>query len=1313
MLAGDFEYNPSTVQRETLTGMDTVHGYSEKPVSGHISATLRDSDGLTVADLNAMVGVTVTAELANGKTIIGSNMWTVEDQTVKSTDATLEVKWEGPPFVLKAGDAQKEYSELNLREPTAGELEKASRAETSVGITIKMIAAVSGWPEAAVSKLCQRDFREASDFFANLSNDGDETPSDGDDSSLTWTGGAHNLDGSITVANNVFQIVISATDKATDTVRKVNQSLGKLTAPFENAGKSFKSLGRELGFEKINKNLSSIGATAKSAASSVGSIVAPMAALAGVGSVAGIAALADNWAKLGRGITYAAQDIGMGTGQLQEFQGAAKLAGLSSESMTQGLKSLGATMEDALYGRNQQALVLFDKLGVGIKRTKDGAMDTAGEFRALAASIAKIKSPQVQDLVAGQFGISQLLPLIRMGPAGMDKLMAKARELGLVMDGPALQSANDFALSLSSLEASGEGLKNTVGNAIIPGIKPLIDQLTVWVSKNRTLISQDVAGWAKAFGDWVQSINWKAVGNEISDLIGDIRQLVDWLGGWKRAAIGVAIVMNGSLIASIISLGLGLGKLGIGLGAIILKFTRMTTAAREATSATEAASAASSAAGAAAAAGAAEGAGAAAAGSAAAVLGRASIGGWLVRMFGSAARFAMPDTSDPKYQQMMQVHNKSDVDNFMHTWTSSGDKLPEQSSAQPIINAFQKMGWTRAQAAGIAANLARESAFNPSASGDWGQAYGIGQWHADRQEAFAKWAGHDIRNSSLDEQLGFVNYELTQGNEQRAGTALRGATNAQEAGAIISADYERPADAEGEAARRAGLAGAYASAPQGPYADAAPAVDSKVQVHVQISGAPPGTTAKVTNSSNAQATSRPASFRGVPFAMTAGSGRFGRRVAIHQYPKRDKPWPEDLGRSAREFQVTGFLVEDDVVYGGGSAIDQRESMVAAMETEGYGLLVHPTYGQLKVSVPDRAAEFTERWDLGRCIQFTVTFIEAGERVFPSTSQSSTSALSSLTGSLDVGASTDFVTSLTQTINLGLGTVAGVLSLGSSIVGQVVSTVARFTDLVTQAAQDATSLANMACLLSAATGQSYGRYVNAPVSSAFIASRTNSGTANTMQSLETQAAAYREAVSESVSSCSAAAAATDSSTVEALATAAQAMTQALSAAIINPADAIRLFGSLAAYSPSSPAGSGQTQAGRVVAQDAVSALLRRASITGMATAVATYTPTSYNDALDVRSTLLNAIDDEILIAGDAGDDNTYQALRGLRQGVVVALQQAGANLAKLRTFTLGASLPALVLANRLYQDASREDQLVAQVDPVHPAFMPATFSALSD
>ena len=93
--------------------------------------------------------------------------------------------------------------------------------------------------------------------------------------------------------------------------------------------------------------------------------------------------------------------------------------------------------------------------------------------------------------------------------------------------------------------------------------------------------------------------------------------------------------------------------------------------------------------------------------------------------------------------------------------------------------------------------------FRSNAVGDGGNAYGIGQWHSDRQDAFKKLFGIDIRKSTLDQQLQFANYELTQGNEQSAGRRLRGATNAADAGALVSRYYERPADVEGEAQGRA------------------------------------------------------------------------------------------------------------------------------------------------------------------------------------------------------------------------------------------------------------------------------------------------------------------------------------------------------------------------------------------------------------------------------------------------------------------------------------------------------------------------------
>ncbi|EYS15712.1 lambda family phage tail tape measure protein [Acinetobacter baumannii 25569_7] len=113
--------------------------------------------------------------------------------------------------------------------------------------------------------------------------------------------------------------------------------------------------------------------------------------------------------------------------------------------------------------------------------------------------------------------------------------------------------------------------------------------------------------------------------------------------------------------------------------------------------------------------------------------------------------------------------------------------------------------WSPEKAAGIVANLEAESGFKHTAIGDSGKAFGIGQWHPDRQAKFKQKFGKDIRQSSYQEQLAFVNWELNN-NESSAGKKLRQSKSANQAGAIVSRYYERPAAVEAEAMKRSAMA---------------------------------------------------------------------------------------------------------------------------------------------------------------------------------------------------------------------------------------------------------------------------------------------------------------------------------------------------------------------------------------------------------------------------------------------------------------------------------------------------------------------------
>lgn len=151
----------------------------------------------------------------------------------------------------------------------------------------------------------------------------------------------------------------------------------------------------------------------------------------------------------------------------------------------------------------------------------------------------------------------------------------------------------------------------------------------------------------------------------------------------------------------------------------------------------------------------------------------------------------------------------------MPTWLGGNTPMSGDRGARTrqAMSYFMSQGWSREQSAGIVANLIRESGFDTGLVGDGGAAYGIAQWHPDRQAAFKAWSGHDIRQSTLQEQLAFVQYELTQGGEQAAGARLRATKSASDAGAVVSTYYERPANSIAEAQGRGALAGRLMTLP--------------------------------------------------------------------------------------------------------------------------------------------------------------------------------------------------------------------------------------------------------------------------------------------------------------------------------------------------------------------------------------------------------------------------------------------------------------------------------------------------------------------
>lgn len=426
---------------------------------------------------------------------------------------------------------------------------------------------------------------------------------------------------------------------------------------------------------------------------------------------------------------------------------------------------------------------------------------------------------------------------------------------------------------------------------------------------------------------------------------------------------------------------------------------------------------------------------------------------------------------------------------------------------------------------------------------------------------------------------------------------------------------------------------------------------------------------------------KPASFGGVSFFTVGSRIRFGRRNAGHEYPFRDDVWIEDLGRQGRRIQMAGYLLGDDVA-------QQLQKLIALAEEGKATDLTHPMLGRLQVALMD--AEAGDTLEAGRVVEITLIFVKQGQRQFPSAAASNPTATQ--------GAAT----STAAAVSSSWSQKGGPVLTGPASTTALANVAANFAVRAALAGQNATALLRMSTILPGAVGSLLRLGTGLGIDQLIP------GGPQTIAALIGLAAAGRQNIGQANNGLSSAASAATSSNTAPFAAAALAVTEAVRASAATPGDAVRALTDLASFS-SDPSEAGD--AAEAHAQAAM--LMQRTAAVSLVNAAAAYRPSTADEAIALRNGVVDVLDLLIDAAGDSDDDTSYQALRTMRSAIVQQLNLVGATLPGLVDFTLQGSVPALALAQRLYQDADRADELVMRSGAVHPAFLPpTTFKVLS-
>jgi len=389
------------------------------------------------------------------------------------------------------------------------------------------------------------------------------------------------------------------------------------------------------------------------------------------------------------------------------------------------------------------------------------------------------------------------------------------------------------------------------------------------------------------------------------------------------------------------------------------------------------------------------------------------------------------------------------------------------------------------------------------------------------------------------------------------------------------------------------------------------------------------------------------SYRGVRFHVERSDTTGGRRWLIHEYPRRDRPYAEDMGRKAREWRLSLFVAGDDYDR-------QRDALIQALDAPGAATLVHPYLGSVTAVASDvRWSESTR--DGGVCT-FQVTFAEAGQEAFPATTVDTQREVQQSADAFEEALAEDFADKWSVEGLLGWSLVAVERDLAAVMQG-IEDVVGGIAD---QVAEQIRAPMNMVGIVLGG----FNRLRNAvlrPINALDLYS------GNTVLGKSDDEGGGRVLLTPG-----------------------------------TPTRAARLLLETGTSSDSVTPPVADTPERRQRAQNTIAArqLNSRAATLAAARLVADTDWMSRQDAQAAGASTLELIDRQ-MTTDEAITDAVYAALVDLRAKVSDDLRTRAVALPGMTTYTPQRTLPALVVAHRLYGDATRADEITVRNNARHP------------
>lgn len=363
-----------------------------------------------------------------------------------------------------------------------------------------------------------------------------------------------------------FQLsaVIRAVDNVTRPVAQATAGIRRATTAITKFNNRMRASARAAGLDKLVAGTRRLGSSVKRA----GVSFARMGAKIGI-VVGAFALLVRRSAQTGDTLIKTARGAGLSVEVLSRLALGANRAGIDTKGLAKGLSALTKNMDLARQGTGE-AFKSFKKFSIEVADSSGELRNTEDVLKDIADQFAKLPDgPEKTAAAINIFGARagpQLINFLNAGSKGIAELSAEAERMGVVWDTKAAEGAEKFNDAMADVGSALEGVSNTITQAILPVLTPMILNFKELVIANRELIATKVKDFLSDFGKALKAVF--EFGKKVLDKLDPLIKLVG--GPGNAAFLLLAATIVGPTVGALVGMVASTVKLAFTFGKVLL-----------------------------------------------------------------------------------------------------------------------------------------------------------------------------------------------------------------------------------------------------------------------------------------------------------------------------------------------------------------------------------------------------------------------------------------------------------------------------------------------------------------------------------------------------------------------------------------------------------------------------------------------------------------------------------------------------------------------------------------------------------------------